>query len=286
MSNHPDWAPKALAFERENVSRCQRPQLHPIARVNAPVVANVSPLEISAVDSSILIFLTLICPVSGRATCDPCRTRKRLKSASQIAQRRETLGSLQLENQWLTHKLTQTSSKLAASEQEVARLVELLGNHAGDALDIHTLHTDRQAAPAANASNPMRRESLIETGNNLPPPCVDRTNVTYYSEETGAGAGYPCKHRTPHTDLLALPVIQSRMPLAYEPEVNQMRAVPQPASFNPLKRKAPCESQGAQAPQLDAPFGTQFVYEMDEFSQFVLHEDHSMLPTSSSAPAV
>merc|ERR1712195_395765 len=99
------------------------------------------------------------------SSCDPCRTRKRLKSASQIAQRRETLGSLQLENQWLTHKLTQTTSQLAASEQEVARLIELLGKHAGDALDKHTLHTDRQAAaaPAANASNPMRRESLIET---------------------------------------------------------------------------------------------------------------------------
>ena len=220
------------AFERENVSRCQRPQLHPIARVDAPVVANVSPLEISAVDSSILIFLTLICSVSGRATCDPCRTRKRLKSASQIAQRRETLGSLRLENQWLTHKLTQTISKLTTSEQEVAPLTELLGNHAGDALDIHTLLTDRQAAPAANASNPMRRESLIETGNNLPTPCADRTNVIYCSEEIGtrAGVGYSCKHRTPHTDLLALPVIQSRMPLAYEPEANKIRAVPQSAS--------------------------------------------------------
>ena len=214
-------------------------------------------------------------PLLGRATCGACRTRKRLKGASLNAQRLQTLGSLQLENQQLSCQLTQTAKELTESNQEIAALIELLGKHAADALDTHTrLRKQRkQAAPAAVTPNPIQ-EISAETNNKMAPPAV-----ICNSEEIESSA----KHRAPHTSPMAL-FNHSPVPFTFEPELNKIGVIPQPVFVSPDKRKAPCDSQGAQASQLsDVCFGTQFVYEIDEWFQFPL-DDHShssmLLPSS------
>jgi hypothetical protein len=217
----------------------------------------------------------------GKATCSACRTRKRLKGASLSAQRLQTLGSLQLENQQLSCQLTQTAKELTESNQEIAALIELLGKHAADALDTHTrLRKQRkQAAPAAVTQDPIQQEISAETNNKMALPAV-----ICNSEEIESSA----KHRAPHTSPMAL-FNHSPVPFTFEPEVNKIAVVPQPAFVSPDKWKAPWDSQGAQAPQLsDVCFGTQFVHEIDELLQFPL-ADHShssmLLPSSSPTPA-
>ena len=159
-------------------------------------------------------------------------------------------------------------------------LIELLGKHAADALDTHTrLRKQRkQAAPAAVTQDPIQQEISAETNNKMAPPAV-----ICNSEEIESSA----KHRAPHTSPMAL-FNHSPVPFTFEPEVNKIGVVPQPAFVSPHKRKAPCDSQGAQAPQLsDVCFGTQFVYEIDELFLFPL-DDHSQssisLPSSSRTP--
>merc|ERR1712166_287411 len=223
----------------------------------------------------------LFAAFDGRATCSACRTRKRLKGASLTVQRRETLGWLQHQNQQLSCQLTQTAKELTESNQEVAALIELLGKHAADALDTHTrLRKQRkQAAPAAATPNPTQQEILAETDNNLSAPTV--THVCN-SEEIGSSA----KHGAPHTSPLAL-FNHSPLPFTFGPSGEmQVAVVPRPA-FIVLPTKEPCDSQGAQAPQLEHQIGTN-LFMSDELFQLPL-DGHSrssiLLPSSSPTPA-
>merc|ERR1712195_66250 len=62
----------------------------------------------------------------GRATCEPCRTHKRHKSAAKSSKHKESVSSLQLDNHLLKHKLAESDDKLRVAEKEASRLHGLL----------------------------------------------------------------------------------------------------------------------------------------------------------------
>ena len=103
---------------------------------------------------------------SGRATCDTCRTRKRLRSAAQITERRKTLGTLELETQWLNQQLAQTANKLTSAEKEVAQLGELLRKHAPEALNKHNAALKRISRAGSDSSY---QDSSPQSSNSLAP---------------------------------------------------------------------------------------------------------------------
>jgi len=89
---------------------------------------------------------------SGHATCDFCRTRKRVKVTERLTEQRDKFHALQLENHVLSSELAQVNSKVDAAAQEVARLTELLQNHAPDVLSIAT-----ESLPVSSGTPDMER---------------------------------------------------------------------------------------------------------------------------------
>ena len=107
------------------------------------------------------------CFWSGRATCNSCRTRKRLKSAAQVSERRQKFETLQFENQRLRYQLSLSESKLTASDERVAKLVELLQKQNSDILSKHAAEVQHPADAAASDSS--YEDSPNQSCNSLPP---------------------------------------------------------------------------------------------------------------------
>jgi len=250
--------------------------------------------------------MKLVLEFSGRATCDMCRTRKRLRSAAQISERRETLGTIQLENQWLNHQIEQTAQKLKASEAEVAKLTALLRKHASHALSEHEAARENDVASNSRDSQPSSagscrgkpRAAQVAKAAQAAQVTSEEPAVTEYrsSIQDAQHASFETQHQREIPPPAR--IIQREMPLSFEapPAADSEANRVQQSQFS-LKRKAPpCEPSYSkllpgsavsshECEQLDEFFATQFVYNMDELSQYFIQQQLPAFANSSTAPA-
>ena len=195
---------------------------------------------------------------TGRATCDACRTRKRLKSTARVSERRETLNTIQLENQWLNNQLNESANQLKASELEVIRLTELLRTHAVDVFREHVLTRQKEETVSSDSAY---EENQPLSSNSLPPQ-----NRVYSSCGVTPGAAYTMqqmhqmKEKGWATMLPSGPIIQSEMPSSTKVEFLEPESKPAQSR----KRKEPDNWQAA---EVSAFFASQFVDEIDELRE-------------------
>ena len=230
------------------------------------------------------VLLLLTCVAVGRATCDTCRTRKRLRSAAQVSERQETLGTLQLENQWLNHQIAQSTDKLTASEAEIAQLTALLQQHAPEALiegdtthEVVSNSRDNQPDSPGPESSCRGKSQAPAVGLQDADEMQDELWNENSSIQDAACAGRAARAAY-HRRQMSLPVIQSQMPSAFSTQHHASEANTIAASnFAGHKRKAPsCESldlppdrpPSNSAELVDDLFTTQYTYSGDELSQF------------------
>jgi len=188
---------------------------------------------------------------TGRATCDACRTRKRLKSTERVSERRETLNTIQLENQWLNNQLTESANKLKASELEAKRLTELLRTHAVDVFREHVLTRQKEETISSDSAY---EENQPLSSNSLPPQ-----NRVYSSCGVTPGAAYTMQQMY-QMNLPSGPIIQSEMPSSTKVEFLEPESKPTQSR----KRKEPDNWQAA---EVSAFFTSQFVDEIDELRE-------------------
>ena len=234
-----------------------------------------------------------------------CRTRKRLRSAAQISERRETLGTIQLENQWLNHQIEQTAQKLKASEAEVAKLTVLLRKHARHALSEHEAARENDVASNSRGSQPSsagscrgkpRAAQVAQAAQAAPAAQVTSEEPAVTEYRSSIQDAQHASFETQHQREIPLPIVQRELSFQAEQHNSEANRVQQP-QFS-LKRKAPpgepsCSSKlipgravsSRECEQLDEFFATQFVYNIDELSQYFIQQQLPAYATSSTAPA-
>merc|ERR1712086_141086 len=192
---------------------------------------------------------------SGRATCNACRTRKRLKSTALVSERREALNTVQLENQWLRDQLTASANKLKAAEQETVRLSEMLRTHAADAFNEHV---------ATNSSDSSYQQSTPRSSDTYEPSFHTALPGTPYTMQTQippSSSSLPAIHQS------QLPSSASKSVLLLGP------ANPLATNSDTLKRKQPEDWQAAEVNEI---FSSQLfadeINELQELSAFFYQE--------------
>ena len=192
---------------------------------------------------------------SGRATCNACRTRKRLKSTALVSERREALNIVQLENQWLKDQLTASANKLKAAEQESVRLSEMLRTHAADAFREHV---------ATNSSDSSYQQSPPRSSNTYEPSFHTALPGAPYTMQTQippSSSSLPAIHHS------QLPSSASKSGLLLGP------ASPPATNFDSLKRKQPEDWHAAEVNEIfSSQLFTDEINELRELSAFFYQE--------------